>query len=123
MASASYDPHAALRIDACDPLALVEVSQQFIRLDLGLTPTPPLPTETEKSAPVAADRADWNAVANALGNVYQALCNNECNAALGALRSIERILSKRGISIQQPTMIPRAHPTELPIEVEFDYGQ
>lgn len=123
MASASYDPHAALRIDACDPLALVEVSQQFIRLDLGLAPTQPLPADEEKSVSSASDRADWNAVANALGNVYQALCNNECNAALGALRSIERILSKRGISIQQPTMTPRPTPSELPIEVEFDYGQ
>jgi hypothetical protein len=109
-------------LDGCDPQALVEISQQFTALDLELPhPTTPTPATTR---PSTSDKADWNAVANAMGNVYQALCNNECNAALQALQSIERILERRGINVQQPTMTTRvADEGPLPIEAEFNYDE
>ncbi|MDO5461942.1 MAG: hypothetical protein Q4F99_00420 [bacterium] len=112
-----------IRLDGCDPQALVEISSQFTTLNLDFAqPTPPM---TEAKHAQVSDRSDWNAVANALGNIYQALCNNECNAALNAMRSIERILTKRGIAVPQPsiTMRPPTVEEELPIETEFDYGE
>lgn len=121
--STSKPLNTFIQLEGCNPQDLVAVSNQFASLDLDFVQQAPPSLEAKQST--TSDKADWNAIANALGNVYQALCNNECNAALNAMRSIERILAKRGITVQQPAMPTRATTIEeeLPIETEFDYGE
>lgn len=114
--------HTAIRLDGCNPQDLVDISSQFAALELDI-PLEIAPL-VEKKTGHTSDRSDWNAVANALGNVYQALCNNECTAALNAMQAIERILLKRDIKVPQPTNpIRTSLEEELPIETEFNYDE
>lgn len=113
-----------IRLEGCDPQALVEISDQFTNLDLSLIPPAAVQSVAEPHL-MLSDKADWHAVATALGNIYQALCNNECNAALNAMHAIERLLAKRNISVQQPAITSRSQQAaeELPIETEFNYDE
>ena len=86
-------------VAACDTEALVRVSAQFADLGLEFVRQPDV-----TAAQVAMDKADWAAVGTAMGRVYQALCDQENEATLAALREIESVLTRHGVLVPQPIL-------------------
>jgi len=86
-----------IRVSGCDTRALVALSDQFAELELEMVRRSEI-----TAAQLAADKADWAKAGDALGQTYQALCDDD-NAALSeALRTIETILAKHGVLVRPP---------------------
>lgn len=86
-------------VAACDTEALVRVSAQFAELELEFARRSDV-----TAAQLAAEKADWAAVGAAMGRVYQALCDQDNEGAVAALREIEALLTKRGVLVPQPRL-------------------
>lgn len=102
MARQDVGVREAVRVATCDTEGLVRVSEAFAELELEMVRRTEL-----TAAQVAAERADWAAVGTAMGRVYQALCDEDNEGALNALRAIETILTKRGVLVPRPTIHER----------------
>ncbi len=86
--------HESVGVAGCDPVALVNVSEQFAQLELEL-----IRSSEITAAQIAAERADWAKVGAALGRIYQALEEGNAEVAAEALTTISLLLSKRGILV------------------------
>ena len=86
-------------VEGCDTEALVRVSEQFAELELEMI------HQTElTAAKIAAEKIDWETVGNAMGRIYQTLCDGDNNGTMEALHAIEALLNKRGILVPQPVI-------------------
>ncbi len=97
-----------LAVSGCDPEGLVRVSEQFAELELEMVRRSEI-----TAAQVEAERADWGRVAQAMGQVYQTLCDENHQGTMDALKEIEGLLAKRGFLVPQPHL-PQPQPTEVP---------
>lgn len=90
---------AELSVSGCDTSALVEVSRHFAEFEFEA-----LHGHELTAAQVAADKADWQALGVAMGNVYQALCDGANEEVMAALHTIETTLMRHGVLVPQPTL-------------------
>ncbi len=95
-----------LAVASCDPQGLVRVSEQFAELELEMVRRSEI-----TAAQIAAERADWAKVGNAMGQIYQSLCDEQLQVTMDALKEIENLLAKRGILVPQPRL---QQTTEIP---------
>ncbi|MGN0887021.1 MAG: hypothetical protein ACI4RT_08520 [Candidatus Spyradenecus sp.] len=86
-------------VAGCDTEGLVRVSEQFAELELEMARQWEL-----TAARVEAEKADWARVGQAMGKIYQTLCDGEHEGTMEALKEIETLLSKRGILVPQPVL-------------------
>lgn len=86
-------------VSGCDTEGLVRISEQFAELELEMA------RQWEVTAArVEAEKADWARVGQAMGRIYQTLCDGEHEGTMAALKEIEGLLSKRGILVPQPVL-------------------
>lgn len=106
-------------LEGCDTEALVRTSEQFAELELEMMRRGEI-----TASQIAADKADWNKVGTALGQIYRLLGENRVADALKPLHEVEVVLSRKGILVAQPgaRKAPR-EPEPVPYQEELQYGE